>query len=48
MIKLKIINNLREGKKKIRKEKELTNKIILKVVEKVRLRKKIKKIKNIK
>jgi hypothetical protein len=37
MIKLKIINNLREGKKKIKKEKTIIEKIITRITKKVRL-----------
>lgn len=39
MINLKLINSIREGRKKIKKEKELTEEIIKKVVEKLRLKK---------
>lgn len=37
MLQLKIVNSIREGKKKIKEEKEIVNKILLKVVEKLRL-----------
>lgn len=35
MLQLKIINSIREGKKKIKEEKEIVNKILLKIIEKV-------------
>lgn len=39
MIQLKLVSSIREGKKKIKKEKELTEEITRKVINKVRLNK---------
>lgn len=39
MIQLKLVSSIREGKKKIKKEKELTEEITRKVIKKVRLNK---------
>lgn len=38
MIQLKVINNVREGKKIIKKEKEMTEDILKKIVIKIRLK----------